>query len=54
MYAGKQVDIKTGMYKGEWGVITLYDGEYFHVALWGDTNTCLVFTRNEITIRRNK
>ena len=36
----------------EWGTIVDFDGEYYHVAIYGDTSTALVFTRDEIRISR--
>lgn len=48
---GKRATIKCGMYKGEWGIIKHYDGEYFHIALWNG-NSQLVFERNEFTVHR--
>ena len=44
---GTRVEIKTGMYRGEWGTVRYYDGEYYHVALW-DGNDCPIFERSEL------
>lgn len=48
---GRVAVIKTGCYAGDWGVIKHYDGELFHLALWGGLDM-LVYDRSEITIRR--
>lgn len=49
---GMTADIISGMYEGEWGTIQHFDGECYHVALWGDLNTILVFEPYELHIRR--
>lgn len=52
---GKEVNVPN--YDGEltdWGIIVGYDGEYYHIALFGDKNTILVFERNEIRIPHKK
>lgn len=49
----KKVIIKEGIYRGEWGTVRMFDGEYYHVALWGGDD-CLVFYRDEIRVPRNK
>lgn len=50
---GKEATIKTGIHKGDWGIIKFYDGEYYHIAIFGDKNDCPVFTRDEIKIKRD-
>lgn len=40
-------------YKGEWGIIKHFDGDYYHIALWnGDTS--LIFSRDEFRIPRRQ
>jgi hypothetical protein len=29
------------------------DGEYYHVAMFGDLNDCSVFDRNELKVRKS-
>ena len=50
---GKEVTIKTGWYKGEWGIVRDYDGEYYYVALWNG-NDVLIFSRQDIKVSRSK
>ena len=49
---GKQVDILSGMYKGEWGTIRDYDGDYYYIALWDDSDSILAYEPDEINIRK--
>ena len=49
---GKQVDILSGMYKGEWGTIRDYDGDYYYIALWDDSVSILAYESDEIDIRK--
>lgn len=46
---GKTVDIKES---GDWGVVKAFDGDYYHVAIFGDDKALLIFTRSEFTIRK--
>jgi hypothetical protein len=39
---------------GDWGIVTMFDGDDYHVAMMGDLNTQCVFTRNEFTVKRVK
>ena len=48
-YIGKEATIKVGPYKGEWGIIQYYDGDFFHIALWGGDDA-LIFEPHEIKI----
>lgn len=50
---GKTVYIKTGWCSGQWGVVKLFDGEYYHVSPWGDDSVALVFYRNEIRVPKS-
>ena len=45
---GKQVDILAGPYRGEWGIVKGWDGEFYHVAPWNDSGTYLIFESDEI------
>ena len=53
---GKVVYIKRNidsMYAGEWGVITFYDGDNYHVAMWcGETRP--IFNRKEFTVPKRQ
>lgn len=51
---GRYVDILEGMYADEWGIVQAYDGEYYYVALWGDTDSILCFEPNEIMFRYSR
>ena len=48
---GTKVIIKTGDLKGEWGVVKMFDGEYYHVAPW-DGNEALIFERSELKVMK--
>lgn len=37
---------------GESGIVMAFDGEYYHIAITGDTKTQLVFERSEFTLPR--
>lgn len=47
---GMRVEIisKESTYYGEWGIVRYIDGYDYHVALWNDPNSALVFDREEI------
>lgn len=47
------VDIKSGFHKGDWGVVKLYDGECYHVAMFGDPDDCPIFDRDELKVRKS-
>ena len=50
---GKRVEIKSGFHKGDWGIVQdCVDGEYY-IAMFGDTNVCPVFGRDEFVVRRS-
>ena len=53
-YIGKEVKIKAGWMKGEYGIIYAVIGDEYHVGLYGDRDNCLVFSRDEITVRRTR
>ena len=40
-------------YKGAWGVVADFDGEYYHVQMFcenpNDCNTALIFTKSELS-----
>lgn len=36
---------------GEWGVIKMFDGEYFHIAI-ANGNPCLIFSKDEFRVER--
>lgn len=50
----RRVEIKRGWHKGDWGVVKMFDGQYYHVAIFGDENECLIFERDEIRVPRNR
>lgn len=59
---GKIIDItdKNNDYYKEYGIITYFDGDYYHIALWcTDLDTAkqygsIVLSRNEFRVRRKK
>lgn len=48
---GKIVDIKEGLYKGEWGRVKLQGLYLYHIAIADDTKSFLVFVRSEFSVR---
>ena len=48
-YIGRRVEIKSS---GDWGIIRAFDGVHYHVGIFGDTETLLIFERDEIVITR--
>ena len=52
---GRQVTItaKDSWAYGEWGIVKMFDGEYYHIAPWNDSVE-LVFTRDEFRVPRKK
>lgn len=52
---GTKVDIKSpeSMYNGEWGIVKLFDGDYYHVAI-ANGNDCPIFERNELRVPKNQ
>lgn len=38
----------------QWGIVKMFDGEYYHVAIYNDPNTALVFTRDEFRVPRKR
>lgn len=52
---GDIVEIKSGYHKGDWGKVVLIDEDYeYHIAMFGDSNDCPVFSRNEIKLSKWK
>lgn len=51
---GKQVTItaKDSIYRGEWGIVMDYDGEYFYIAIAGDKASMPIFSRNEFKVKK--
>jgi hypothetical protein len=52
MQLGTRVNIKKSIgspYAGEWGIIRYYDGQDYHVGLWGSDNETIIFNKKEIT-----
>ncbi len=51
---GKEVTITTkdSWAFGEWGIVRMFDGEYYHIAPWNDEKISLVFTRDEFRVKR--
>lgn len=51
---GKKVYItaKDSWACGEWGIIKMFDGDYYHIAIANEENMDLVFTRNEFRLPR--
>lgn len=50
---GQRVVIKSKKHwaNGEWGIVTHFDGELYHVAMYGGTECQLVFSRNELKLK---
>lgn len=38
----------------EWGTVVNYDGNYYHVAIFGDTENVAIFERSELYIPRKE
>lgn len=54
---GKKVNIKKSIespYAGEWGVVKLFDGQDYHVALWDgdDRQGAIVLDRKEFVVSK--
>lgn len=51
---GKEVTITTkdSWVFGEWGIVKMYDGEYYHIAILGDEKCLLIFERKEFKVNR--
>lgn len=53
---GKKINIKKNIdspYAGEWGIIRLFDGQDYHIALWdGVRDGAIVLERKEFTVAR--
>ena len=45
---------KNSIYYNEWGIIKLYDGEFYHVAIANGTDSMPIFDRQQIKISRNQ
>lgn len=39
---------------GNWGIVKLFDGQDYHVAMNGDGNAQLAFSRSEFRIPKNQ
>ena len=53
---GKKCYIKNedSIFFGEWGIIKVFDGEYYHVAIANGTDSLPIFDRTEITIPKKQ
>lgn len=51
---GKEVTItaKDSFHKGDWGTVIDFDGEYYYVAIFNDTNDTPIFARNEFKVKK--
>lgn len=49
---GRKVQINAGWAKGEWGIIKGIINDEYHVAPWNTEDMALVFSRDEIIIKR--
>lgn len=38
----------------QWGTVKMFDGEYYHIAIYNDPDTVLIFTRDEFRVPRAK
>ena len=50
---GTIVDIKSGFHRGDWGLVKYYDGECYHVAMFGDLDDCPIFDKDELKVRKS-
>ena len=48
---GREATIKVGPCRGEWGIIKDYDGEFYHIALWGGDDSLLIFEPSEVKVK---
>ena len=44
---------KDSQYYGEWGTITHFDGDCYHIAIANGTNSVPMFDRNQFRVKRN-
>ena len=53
-YIGREATVKArdSFHYGDWGIIVDFDGDYFHIAIFGDDKDVCVFARDEIKIER--
>ena len=51
---GKKAFIKSGIYQGEWGIVKIYDGEFYHIAIADGCDGYPIFYRNEFRVRRGE
>lgn len=51
---GQKVYLTTKYYQGVWGVIKYYDGEHYHVAVWGDPTHTIMLYENQFIINEQK
>ena len=38
----------------QWGTVRMFDGEYYHIAIYNDPVTTLIFTRDEFRVPRKR
>ena len=50
---GTRVEIKAkeSWAHKEWGIVQMFDGDNYHVALWNDENSVLIFNRSELIVK---
>jgi len=48
---GKKVTIKAS---GDWGIVRMIEGDVYHIGLFGDTRSSMVFDRSEFTVARHQ
>ena len=53
---GTKVHIKSpGSWEdGGWGIVKYFDGDDYHVAMYGGEDNCLLFSREELRVPRNR
>ena len=53
---GKKVIITTkdSWAYDEWGIVRMFDGEYYHISIAGTDDMDLIFTRDEFRVPREK
>lgn len=51
---GRTVTIKANDVQnaGNWGIVRNFDGDYYHIAIFGDLSTTLIFDRSQFTVTR--
>lgn len=54
-YIGREVYIKEGSWMaGAWGIVVAIIGDEWHIAIYGDTDSCPVYSRDELRIPRKQ